>query len=279
MFSFLDMVNHYLGYFNINVTVKSRIYTILGFLGNIYLFYISFRFLQNKYYSKGLLLLAVSLILLYFLICNFFYYFTKKQPWFDISPKLARMLHLQPHEKEIQANSKMGNTILQEPYNRKNNAANGIFDEQHVLPAKLAISPAEQLNLNRLVAQMERQQLFRADYNGMSDRKVYELLKINGGKPIYAIGKGVMLPYFEMKRQGESLIVYAGMNQAETYPVGSIKRVGLQSIRSVDLSDLRLYLASVELFGGPYKEIGRAGVLEHPQDYTLRASVAYKKQA
>lgn len=277
MFSFLDMINHYLGYFNINVAVKSRIYTVLGFLGNIYLFYISFRFLQNKFYSKGFLLLAVSIILLYFLICNFFYYFTKKQPWFDISPKLARMLHLQPHEKEIQANSKMGNTVIQEPYNRQDNAANGIFDEQHVLPAKIDVSPSEQRNLNRLVAQMQQQQLFRADYNGMDDRKLYELLKINGGKPIYAIGKGVMMPYFEMRHQNNALIVYAGLNQAEIYPVGSIKRVGLQSIRSIDLSDLKLYLASAELFGGPYKEIGRVGVLEHTQNYTLRVSVAYKK--
>ena len=56
MFSFLDMINHYLGYFNINVTVKSRIYTVLGFLGNMYLFYISFRFLQNGYYDRGALI-------------------------------------------------------------------------------------------------------------------------------------------------------------------------------------------------------------------------------
>lgn len=277
MFSFLDMINHYLGYFNINVTVKSRIYTVLGFLGNMYLFYISFRFLQNGYYDRGALILLVSIVLFYFLVCNFFYYFTKKQPWFDISPKLARALHLQPHEKEIQANSKMGNTTIQEPQNRRGNAANGIFDDAHVLPAKLAVSPIQQDNLNRLVAQMQQRQLFTADYDGMNDRKIYELLKINGGKPLYAIGKGVMMPYFEMRKEGGSLVVYCGLNQADVYPVGVIKRVGLQSIRSVDLSDLKLYLASVELFGGPYKEIGRSSVLEHQQDYTLRAAVAYKR--
>ncbi len=276
MFSFLDMINHYLGYFNINVTLKSRIYTILGFLGDIYLFYISFRFLQNKFYSRGLLILAVSIILFYFVICNFFYYFTKHQPWFDISPKIAKWLHIQEHPKEIQANSKMGNTMLRE--NRGPDVpANGVFDNQHVLPAKLSMTVSEQGNLNRLVAQMSQRKLFRADYDGMSDSKIYELLKVNGGQPIFAIGKGVMLPYFEMRRENQSLVVYAGLNQADTYRVGSIQRVGLQSIRSVDLSDLKLYLASVELFGGPYKEIGRAGVLEHGQDYTLRASVAYKK--
>ncbi|WP_369406531.1 DUF6681 family protein [Lentilactobacillus kisonensis] len=41
------MVNHYLGYFNINVKLKSRIYTILGAFGDLYLFYISLRFLKK----------------------------------------------------------------------------------------------------------------------------------------------------------------------------------------------------------------------------------------
>ncbi len=273
MLSFLDMVNHYLGYFNINVTLKSRIYTVLGFFGDIYLFYVSFRFLHNQMFTKGILLLLVAIILMYFTVCNFFYYFTKKQPWFDISPKLAKTLHIQEHSQETQVDSKMGTTVIPET---RNVPTNGLFDDQHLLPAKIEVSPTQQANVDRLVAQMEQQQLFHADYNGMSDRKIFELLKVNG-KPVYAIGKGVLLPYFEMKRQGASLVVYCGLNQAETYPVGEIRRVGLQSVSSLDLTHVKLYLASVTLVGGPYKQIGRAGVIEDPQDYKLRAMVAYKK--
>lgn len=273
MFSFLDMVNHYLGYFNINVTLKSRIYTVLGFFGDIYLFYISFRFLQNQMFTKGIPILLVAIILLYFTVCNFFYYFTKKQPWFDISPKLAKVLHIQEHPRETQVESKMGTTVISED---RNVPANGLFDDQHLLPAKIEVSPIQQANINRLVAQMERQQLFQADYNGMNDRKIFELLKVNS-KPVYAIGKGVLMPYFEMQKRGSSLVVYCGLNQSEIYPVGEIRRVGLQSVGSLDLTHVKLYLASVTLVGGPYKQIGRAGVIEAPQDYTLRAMVAYKK--
>ncbi|GHP14544.1 hypothetical protein YK48G_19690 [Lentilactobacillus fungorum] len=276
MFSFLDMINHYLGYFNINVKLKSRIYTILGALGVLYLIYISFRFLKNGYLKQGSLILAVAIILLYFTVCNFFYYFTKHQPWFDISPKLAKWLHIQEHTQETQVNSKMGSTVIQEP--RNNIAANGLFDDQHLLPAKIEVTASEQQNINRLAAQMEHEGLFRSDYDGLDDRKLYELLKVNDGNPIYAIGKGMTLPYFEMRQQGLSLIVYCGMNQAEVFPVGEIKRVGLQSVRSLDLSELKLYLASVTLVGGAYKQVGRASVIEEQQPYTVRAMVAYKRK-
>lgn len=278
MFSFLDMVNHYLGYFNINVKLKGRIYTILGAFGDLYLFYISFRFLKNSYLKQGSLILAVAIILLYFTLCNFFYYFTTKQPWFDISPKLAKWLHIQEHPQETQVNSRMGSTVVPET-RRSNIAANGLFDDSHLLPAKIEVTASEQQNINRLAAQMEQEGLFTTDYDGMSDRKIYELLKVNDGKPIYAIGKDVLMPYFEMRKQGLSMIVYCGMNQSEIYPVGEIKRVGLQSVRSLDLSEVKLYLASVTLVGGPYKQIGRSGVIEAPQEYTVRASVAYKKRS
>lgn len=219
------MVNHYLGYFNINVKLKSRIYTILGAFGDLYLFYISLRFLKNSYLKQGSLILLVAIVLLYFTICNFFYYFTKHQPWFDISPKLAKWLHIQEHPQETQVNSRMGSTVV--PEARPNNiAANGLFDDSHLLPAKLEVTTSEQQNIDRLAAQMQREGLFRSDYDGMDDRKIYELLKVNDGKPIFAIGKDVLMPYFEMRRQGLSLVVYCGMNQAEVFPVGEIKRVG-----------------------------------------------------
>ncbi|WP_054645564.1 DUF6681 family protein [Secundilactobacillus oryzae] len=79
MFSFLDMVNHYLGYFNINIKFKNRIYTVLGMLGDLYLFYVAFRWLSNQYYLRGSLIMLAAIILLYFSIMNIFYYFTTKK--------------------------------------------------------------------------------------------------------------------------------------------------------------------------------------------------------
>lgn len=62
----------------------------------------------------------------------------------------------------------MGTTVIPET---RNVPTNGLFDDQHLLPAKIEVSPTQQANVDRLVAQMEQQQLFHADYNGMSDRK------------------------------------------------------------------------------------------------------------
>ncbi|WP_283679269.1 DUF6681 family protein [Lentilactobacillus sp. Marseille-Q4993] len=271
MFSFLDMVNHYMGYFNINLTLKSRIYTILGLLGDGYLFYIAFRFLQNGYLSKGILFMAVAIVLLYFALCNLFYYFTNKQAKFDVSPFIAKKLHIAEKPKEVHATSGLGSAVITE------NPSNGIFDDRHVLPAKVEISAEQQQNIDGLTATLIRHQIVTDNYAGYSDARLQSLLKATG-KPVFKIGKGAMAPFFGMKDINHELVVYAGINQAESCPVGTIKRIGLQSIKSVDREELKFFLASVAVVGGPYKEFGRSQMIEHNQPYTVAVKVAYKKR-
>ncbi|WP_054760292.1 DUF6681 family protein [Secundilactobacillus collinoides] len=79
MFSLLDMINHYLGYFNINVKLKNRIYTIVGALGTIYLLYVAIRWIQNGYWLRGIGILLVGLILAYFTVMNVFLLFYPKE--------------------------------------------------------------------------------------------------------------------------------------------------------------------------------------------------------
>lgn len=55
MFSFLDMVNHSLSYFNINTKLKNRVYTIIALLGDFYLIYVTTRLLINKAWLRGFL--------------------------------------------------------------------------------------------------------------------------------------------------------------------------------------------------------------------------------
>ncbi len=274
MFSFLDMVNHYLGYFNISVTLKSRIYTILGALGDAYLFYISYRFLSNGYIPRGFMFLLVAIVLLYFEICNFFYYFTNHQPKFDLTPKLAKALHIANKPKEPQINSQMtGSNVV-----TNNIPANGMFDDRHVIPAKVECTPDQQQNINQIVTILKSKNLLREDYGGHSDRQLAEVIKATDGKPVFAIGKGVLLPYFDMKRTGDRYVVYAGLNQAEQFPVGEVKRIGLQSIKSIDKENIKFFLASVTLVGGPYKKYGRSTLMEHQKDYEIAIKVAYQKQ-
>lgn len=270
MFSFLDMVNHYLGYFNINTTLKSRIYTILGLLGDGYLFYVAFRLLNNQYYSRGILFLALALVLLYFAVGNLYYYFTNKQFKFDISPWLTRKLHLHPRQPENQVNDQVANNGINMP-------ANGLFDQQHMMPAKITTTTAEQDNLNKIVAELTQQQLLIPDYQGQTDHQINGLLKHNGGKPVYAIGPGVMLPYFELRHENDSYVVYGGINQAQVLPLGTIKQVGLQSISAADQLAVDFFLANVVIVGGPYKVNGRSVAFEHQDDYQLAVQVAYQK--
>ncbi len=51
--SFLDMINHWLGYFNINAKLKNRIYIIIAFLGDLYLIYVTTRLLINHAWVRG----------------------------------------------------------------------------------------------------------------------------------------------------------------------------------------------------------------------------------
>ena len=55
MFSFLDMINHSLGYFNINTKLKNKIYTVVALLGDFYLIYVTYRLLANHVWMRGLL--------------------------------------------------------------------------------------------------------------------------------------------------------------------------------------------------------------------------------
>ena len=53
MFNFLSIISSYLGYINVNVKLKNRIYTVLGALGNLYLLYVALRFFANGFYFRG----------------------------------------------------------------------------------------------------------------------------------------------------------------------------------------------------------------------------------
>lgn len=268
MFSFLDMVNHYLGYFNIGTTLKSRLYTGLGALGDIYLFYISIQFLKNHYYSRGMLILLVAIVLLYFTICNLFFYFTNSQFKLDVSPKLAKLLHLKEKEPEVIQSTSTPYVVT---------PSNGIFDPQHVLPAKIVIDNQQQTNIDQLVDQLASKNLLVADYQQQSDDNIKRQVIANE-KPVYAIGDGVLLPCFEMREVNGQQTIYGGLNQANLNELGQVTKLGLQSIESMDLSKVDLYLASVQIVGGPNKTIGRSDLTEHFDSYQIRVRIAYENK-
>lgn len=266
MLSFLDMVNHYLGYINVNVKIKNRIYVILGFLGDIYLFYIALRYLKNGHPFWGLLILAVALLLLYFVYLNVVYYFTDKKAPFDISPKIEKLLHIKPKEAEEE-----GKQMVR---GGRNIPANGYFDEKKILPGKLKSNDGELATIQNLATRLQQHQLLDLDYSGLGDREIMAQTQQNG-KPVYATGPGVLIPYFEMKQEGGQLAVYAGINQAEAQRVGAVSTVGLQPVADVR-DQFELYLANATLVGGPFKVLGRNSLIEQANDFEVAVQLAYK---
>ncbi|KRN01142.1 hypothetical protein FD13_GL001407 [Levilactobacillus senmaizukei DSM 21775 = NBRC 103853] len=266
MLSFLDMVNHYLGYINVNVKIKNRIYVILGFLGDIYLFYIALRYLKNGHPFWGLLILGVALLLLYFVYLNVMYYFTDKKAPFDISPKIEKWLHIKPKEAEEEGQKAVRGG--------RNIPANGYFDEKKILPGKLKSNDGELANIQNLATRLQQHQLLDLDYSGLGDREIMAQTQQNG-KPVYATGPGVLIPYFEMKNEGGRLAVYAGINQAEAQRVGAISTVGLQPVADVR-DQFELYLANATLVGGPFKVLGRNSLIEQANDFEVAVQLAYK---
>ncbi|GAX04170.1 hypothetical protein IWT140_01808 [Secundilactobacillus pentosiphilus] len=278
MFSFLDMINHYLGYVNLNVKLKNRIYTILGVLGVIYLLYVSVRWIKNGFALRGSLILLVGLILAYFSIMNIFYYFTDKQAPLDISPKIEKALgktlggNEQAHEEAQYSREQRGNSLL----NGANIPANGYFDSKKILPGKVAVSPDQSSNIAQLANQLQQMNLMTPNYGGLGSRELAQQLNKNK-KPVYAIGLGVNIPYFELKQDGQQMVVYAGMNQAQKAPMGRITTVGLQPIEDV-YDKVKLYLANVILVGGPYMVMGRNEPIEKQAPYTIRVQLAYERE-
>lgn len=280
MFSLLDMINHYLGYFNINVKLKNRIYTIVGALGTVYLLYVAIRWIQNGYWLRGIGILLVGLILAYFTVMNVFYYFTKKKPPFDISPKIEKMMGkpfgsdpaAEANRKEAaNAQQQMGNGML------NNIPANGYFDSKKVLPGKVKVTLSQQRNIDEIAAHLQQLNLMQPDYSGLGQRELAMQLE-KQHKPVYAIGLGVNMPYFELSHQGDDLVVLAGVNQSQKVEVGTVTTVGLQAIN--DIKDrVKLYLANVILVGGPYMEMGRNMPMEKQAPYAVRVQLAYEKQA
>lgn len=269
MLSFLDMVNHYLGYINVSVKIKNRVYTILGALGDLYLFYIAIRYLQNGHPFWGLLILLVALLLLYFTYLNSMYYFTKRKAPFDISPKIEKLLHIRPKEADLEQQ--------QRPAVRgRNIPANGYFDEKKILPGKLSSTVTDQQNIQNLATQLQQNRLLRLDYSGLGEREILEQVQ-KDGKPVYASGPGILIPYFEMRSEGEHLAVYAGLNQADQQRVGVVSTVGLQAVGDVR-DQFKLYLANATLVGGPFKVMGRTSLIEQSNDFTVAVQLAYKHQ-
>lgn len=273
MFSFLDMINSSLSYFNLDVKLKSRIYIGIATLGDIYLVYVTFRLFMNHVWTRALLYCLAMVLITYFLYLNFVYYFLGKTSQFDfISPRFAKL-----------TGQKFGNQ--NSPTNPAQQrvaqviANHGLFTDKNTIPAAVKIDSYEQHNLQEVVDQLLNNGIFVNDFNGLTDDQIIDQYN-ETGKPVQALNTQSVPPYFELvhDRLRHRLEIYIGINQMERRAVGHITRIGLTDVRDAH-QKYRIYLAGLVVTAGPNKIPGRRGsTILTTADYSLRASVAYRER-
>lgn len=267
MFSLLGMINSYIGYFNMNATLKGRIYTIVGGVGNFYLLYVAYRFFANGFIGRGSLFILVFLILLYFTYLNVLYFFTPdKTSRFDISPKIEKLLGIKIPDATAQEKAKVAPGFVQ---------TNGIFDQNEFLPSTLKFSAKQRENLKLVVAQLEKIGYLKLDFAGKNDQELFKSSKT--GERFYALATPVALPYYELREKKGKLLVYGGVNQIEAVELGEVTQVGL--LRGYEaLKRYQLSLATVLLAKGPYKFAGRSTMMQKDEPYELQIQIAYRER-
>lgn len=253
-----------------NVKIKNRVYTVVGGIGNFYLLYVAWRFFANGFIGRGLLFILAFLVLLYFTYLNAIYWFTEKKAKWDISPKIENALGIKPKDPEEEARKKVAR-MRQAGFVQ----TNGIFDEnQDFLPAEITTSEAELANIQIVADSLKKINYLHLDYDGKSKNTIFKEIK-SDGKVRYALGETPQaLPYFELKNVEGKLVIYGGINQIESYQLGTVKTIGLMPA-SEAAKKYHIYLATVVLTGGPFMIAGRYTAMEDNEPFRIDAKIAY----
>lgn len=276
MISFLTLASHYMGMINVKSKLKNQVYTIMAFVGNWYLLYIGIRFLQNGRFLRGFLLLAIFLVFLYFSIMNIYYFFTTKKAPFDISPTLEKYIGGTP--EEIREKEEFRQRLSRvERQSRQSSSPSGVFDNRMLLPAQINSTVTQKRNIETIAIQMEKAGMLFKDYGGRTDAEIQAQL-LPDQTEAFAIGDdGIQLPYADVKMVDEQPTVFAGMNQIEELPIGTITKVGLSNFKNAKLEN-HLYLADALLVGGEKKVAGRSGMITENENYSVKINIAYKRR-
>lgn len=248
-----------------NATLKNRIYTIVGGVGNFYLLYVAYRFFANGFIVRGLLFILAFLALLYFTYLNILYFFTEDRvSKLDISPKVEKMLGVKIPDTRAAENAGVASGFMQ---------TNGIFKDEEFLPSTLRTNHKQRENLQKVVAQLEQVGYLQLDFGGAKDKELFK--KAKSGDCFFALNEPVALPYYELREVNGKLLVYGGVNQIERQELGEVTQVGL--LRGIEaLKRYRLSLAAVALTGGPYKFAGRSTMVQKDEPYRLEIQIAYR---
>ncbi len=263
MFTILDTVNRFLGYLNIHIKVKNRIYIILGVVTNLYIGYLVVEFFQTKAYLRGSIYLLILLVLGYFWLLNYFYYFKDKTVKWDISPWIEQklMLHL-PEEQGGKTNEliagKVGDHVIIYDHPTREYAAN------ELLTAEVILTPEGQEALKKLVTYFSENKLI-TPYGNKKDKKITQKTS--------ALVEPLRIPSSEIREEDGQLLLYVGLNAMERKKVGFVQKIA--NIEGKKISEnYSLQPATVSILGGEFKLPGRTSLIKEFEPYHVKLEVA-----
>lgn len=263
MFTVLDLINHYLGFFTTNSKTKDRIYTVVGAVGIWYLLYISYRFFANGRWLRGTLIAAVFALLAYFVILNIIYYFTNKVMRWDISPRIEKMMG---GPQQVADKNQQHEVIV---------PANGLYQKQDVMRGEITVDDAQQENITQLATALLQLGFMKQDYGHLGAQAQRQIILQQS--VIFANHPGTLLPYFGMVTAGNITTIVGGINQLQARELGTLVTVGMTPTPQA-LEKYRIALSSVTLTGGLGHVATRSELLSVQQPYKIQVEVAYEKK-
>ena len=263
MFTLLDLVNSYLGYFSTNSKTKNRIYTAVSAIGVWYVLYIAYRFLANGRWLRGAMIAIVFVILAYFVVLNIIYYFTNTVVKWDISPKIEKVLGGPQLEEEKAA---VHEVIV---------PANGLYQRQHVMLGEVTVNATQQDNITQLATALMQLGLMKQDYGHLGEQAQRQIILQHD--VIFANHPGTLLPYFDMVEVAGDIKIMGGINKLQARELGTLVMVGMTPTHQAMMT-YRLALSSVVITGGMGHVATRTALLAVQQPYKIQVEVAYEKK-
>lgn len=269
MLTALDLINRMLNYFNIQDKPKGKAFTVVAFGANFYILYVAINHLRfANYRLKGALYLVLFFVFLYFIFLNYLYYFTKRSFKYDISPVVEKVLGGNAH-----AYAEAEKAYAHDPLN-----TSGMFNTNQVLPARLTIDDNQQLAINNLAGALQKQGVLTLDYHGLSDDSLTRVARKNAAI-VLAMGTPQTLPYFELQKTlDDRFVISGGLNALESSELATVTAVGITDIDTA-AEQYQLAAAQVVLTGGPQKRLGRSGLYEYTEPFSVEARIAFTENA
>lgn len=262
MFTILDLINHYLGYFTTSSKIKGRIYTAVSAVGVWYLVYLAYRFFANGRWLRGSLIAAFFVFLLYFVVLNIIYYFTKSTFKWDVSPHIEKILG-GPHVDE--ETTKQATMI----------PANGIYQRQNIMTGVVESDTVQQENITLLATELDQLGLMNNDYGHLGEQAQRQIIAQRD--VVFANHPGTPLPYFDMVVMNDTTKILGGVNQLQAHDLGTLVMVGMTPTKQA-LNNYRLALSAVLVVGGVGHTATRTELTNTERAYKIQVEVAYEKK-